>query len=610
MTVDMVVGAGLWLVLLLFYTGAHAAADYTPPLTPWGEPDLRGTWPLSHLIGVPVVRPPQFGERFLLTEAELREREASVASRDARFQSGAIPQADAAGVVLAQTSLIYDPPDGQFPALTEYGRQMQDWMKGSYHPTQTVFDDINDFSAWDRCITRGMPVSMLARNYNNGVRIFQTPGYVVIMLEMAHETRVIPTTNVPRLDPAIKQWLGESRGHWEGATLVVETTNVGHGLVIGLSSAGNPGSPGPLQPFSDDMIITERFTRTAEDTLAFEMTVSDPKVLARGSYTYKFPLYLDNSYAIYEYACHEGNTTVRNYIETSRFERAQPRAEAPPQEPPVLRPVIAEAAIPLQTLTPVATDGVRGEAYLRKPPGAGPFPAVILVHGGAPRWSTDMLREYALHTHASRFLAQGYVVVVMTRRDLDLELPFNEEQPAVKDAVAVIDYVKSLAYVDPASVVLRGTSVGGYLTLEMAVVREVAASVVEEPFSFPFLGMRGGNVQGQAPNLSKLERLHSPLLIIEGDQTPSINEFNTAVLLPALLQAKKEVTLARYPGELHSFAFFDNAARTLHPAASLHAFEAIAAFFRAHFAVQPVPLDPAWVRYVPVVTPEANQEAN
>jgi dienelactone hydrolase len=596
------VGAGLWLALLAAHHGAQAATDYTPPLTPWGEPDLRGTWPLNHLISVPVVRPPEFGDRFLLTEEEQRAREENVASRDAQFQSGPIPSADAAGRALAQTSLIYDPPDGQFPALTEYGRQLQTTMKGSYHPTQTVFDDLTDFSSWDRCITRGMPVSMLARNYNNGVRIFQTPGYVVISLEMAHEARVIPTTATPMLDPAVKQWMGESRGHWEGNTLVVETTNVGHGLVIGLTSAGNPGSPGPLQPFSDEMKVTERFTRTADDTIEFEMTVSDPKVLATGSYTYKFPLFLDNDYDIYEYACHEGNTTVQNYVETSRFERAEQRAKTPPVDE-VLRPVITEDAIPLQAITPVAADGTRGEAYLRKPPGAGPFPAVILVHGGAPRWSSDLLQYYALHTHASRFLEQGYVVVTMTRRDLDLALPFSEEQPAVRDAVAVIDYVKNLPYVDPDSVVVRGTSVGGYVTLEMAVERDVAAIVVEEPFSFPFMGMTGSNPQGQVPNLSKVERLDTPVFDIEGDQTPNINEFNTEVFLPALTQNGKDLVLARYPGELHSFAFFDNAARTLHPAKSLQAFESIDAFFREHIAVQPVPLDPALVRHTPIVSP-------
>lgn len=307
-------------------TLAHCAvlgAEYTPAQTSWGEPDLQGMWPINHLIGVPLVRRPEYGDRLYMNDDEFTKAQASVAARDDRFQSGAIPGADAAGRAIRQTSLIVDPPDGQFPELTEYGKQLQADMRGSYHPTQTIFDGIDDFSSWDRCITRGMPVSMLPRNYNNGIRIYQSPGYVVISIEMAHEARIIPTNGTAPLDGSIKQWLGESRGHWEGNTLVVETTNFGHGTSIGLTSAGVPGSPGPLQPSTDGMVITERFTRTAADTIEFEMTIADPAVLARGSYSVKYPMYLDNDYDMFEYACHEGNTAVRYYIETSRFERAQ-----------------------------------------------------------------------------------------------------------------------------------------------------------------------------------------------------------------------------------------------------------------------------------------------
>lgn len=328
-------GAGVTFTLTPLMQGIAAEGDeslyaeegYEVPQTSWGVPDLRGTWPINHLIGIPVERPEEYGDRFYMTDEEFEERQAAVESRDERFQSGPIPVADAAGRALRQTSLIYDTPEGQFPELTEYGKELQATMKGSYHPTQTVFDQIEDFSSWDRCITRGLPVSMLARNYNNGIRIFQAPGYVVILLEMAHEARIIPMDGRPQLDDDIKQWLGESRGHWDGDTLVVETTNFDHGTVIGLTSAGNPGSPGPLQPFSDDMKITERFTPVAEGTIEFEMTVEDPKVIEQGSYTYKYPMFLDNDYEIYEYACHEGNTTVRNYIETSRYERAEQSEE-------------------------------------------------------------------------------------------------------------------------------------------------------------------------------------------------------------------------------------------------------------------------------------------
>jgi dienelactone hydrolase len=264
-----------------------------------------------------------------------------------------------------------------------------------------------------------------------------------------------------------------------------------------------------------------------------------------------------------------------------------------------LRPVIAEQDVPVEMLAPVASDGFVGEAFLRKPPGAGPFPAVILVHGGAPRWSTQMLRDFAVHTHASRFLEAGYVVVAMTRRDLDLNLPTTTEQPAVRDALAVYDHVKALPYVDADSVVVRGTSVGGYLTLEVAAARDVTAIMVEEPFSFPFVGL-GPNAQGGPADSSKIARIQSPMLDIEGDQTPNINDFNRDVFFPAILAAGKSLAISHYPGGLHSFAFYDSMERTLQPSESLRAFAEIDRFFRRYLAVQPQPLDAALVSHEPV----------
>jgi hypothetical protein len=305
------------------YKPIAPAPGFTAPKTPWGEPDLQGTWPINHLIAVPLERNKQYGDRLYMNDAEFAKAQTSQEARDTRFQSGTIPQADSAGKTMHQTSLIVDPPNGRFPELTPLGKDLQASMKSSYRPGQTVFDSVDDFSAWDRCITRGMPVSMEPRNYNNGIRIMQSPGYVVILLEMAHEARVIPTNGMPALDPNIKEWLGESRGLWEGKTLVVETTNF-NGLV-GHTSAGVPGSPGPLQPETPNMKITERFTRVANDTIEFKMTVTDPTVLATGSYTVAYPTFLDNKYDMFEYACHEGNTAVRNYIVTSRYERTHPK---------------------------------------------------------------------------------------------------------------------------------------------------------------------------------------------------------------------------------------------------------------------------------------------
>jgi len=298
-----------------------AAKSYTPPKTPWGEPDLQGIWPLNHLIATPLQRPEKYGERRFLTEEEFAAAEKSAAARNKRFESGAIPQADSGSGVTRLTSMLSEPANGRFPALTPEGKEMYAKMHGSYKPGQTVFDSPDDFDEWDRCITRGMPVSMMPRNYNNGIRIMQSPGYVMIVLEMAHEVRIIPTDGRPALDKSIKEWLGESRGHWEGNTLVVETTNFnGKG---DMTNAGVPGSP-PLTPASEHMRIVERFTRTDNDTIDFQMTVDDPEVVV-SAWAVAYPLKLDNKYQMYEYACHEGNMAIRGYIENSRFERAHPK---------------------------------------------------------------------------------------------------------------------------------------------------------------------------------------------------------------------------------------------------------------------------------------------
>ena len=319
-------GISIGIGLMLCWTPGTAAAQQPPaskpgwthPKTPWGEPDLQGIWPLNHLIGTPLQRPEKFGDRRFLTDEEFAAAQKNVENRNKRFESGAIPQADS-GEVTRLTSLIIDPPNGRFPALTAKGKELYDNMRGSYKPGQTVFDSPDDFDSWDRCITRGLPVSMLPRNYNNGIRIMQSPGYVVILLEMAHEARIIPTDRRPGLDPSIKQYLGESRGRWEGNTLVVETTNFNGKPAM--TNAGVPGSP-PLNPSTENMRFLERFTRTDNDTIEYQMTVENPEVLTTGSWSAAFPMKLDNDYLMFEYACHEGNTAIRNYIETSRYERA------------------------------------------------------------------------------------------------------------------------------------------------------------------------------------------------------------------------------------------------------------------------------------------------
>lgn len=298
---------------------------WEPPRTPWGEPDLSGTWPIDHLIGTPLVRPEQFGERRYMTEDEFEDVEARVAERNARYDNE--NESDRIGgghwaeptLALRLTSLLIDPMDGQLPEMTDAGKAMAARMGSSW--SRTVFDSVDDFDSWDRCITRGLPVSMLPRNYNNGLRIIQSPGYVAIKLEMV-DTRVIPIDDRPPLDDEIKQWMGSSRGHWEGNTLVVETSNFNGGF--SLTNPGVPGSPSKPTASSKRLRTIERFTRVDNDTIEYQITVDDPVTLTE-PFTIAYPMRRDDGYQFFEYACHEDNTAVRNFIETSRYERAHAR---------------------------------------------------------------------------------------------------------------------------------------------------------------------------------------------------------------------------------------------------------------------------------------------
>src|SRR6185295_14125530 len=220
----------------------------------------------NHLVTSRLTRAANFGDRLYLTDEEFKAAQTRAEATQKQRQSGTLPSSES-GAAIRQTSLIVDPPNGQFPALTDYGKQLQAKMNSTYKPgkdQEGSYDGISDFGPWDRCITRGLPVSMEPRNYNNGIRITQAPGYVIITTEMAHESRIIPTTPMPKLDGNIKQWLGEPRGHWEGTTLVIESTNF-NGRTE-LTSAGVPGSPGPLQPSTPNMKVTERIKRTGPTT--------------------------------------------------------------------------------------------------------------------------------------------------------------------------------------------------------------------------------------------------------------------------------------------------------------------------------------------------------
>ena len=314
---------------------ATAGADgvWQHPRTEWGDPDLQGMWPIINLISTPFQRPvddkgnPIYGDRRFLTDEEYAATQERLAARDERYKQeiasnkmgmGHWAEASHSNDAARLTSLLVEPTNGRFPELTDRGKELASKMSSSW--SAKVFDKPTDFDTWDRCITRGLPPSMFPFNYNNGIEIHQAPGYVVIRLEMIHEARIVPVDGRPQIDPAIKQWMGESRGHWEGNTLVVETTRFNG--IGGMTNVGIPGSPRGDTPTTTNMKITERFTRVGDDTIEYEMYVEDPEVLTQ-PWKAAYPMQRDDSYQFFEYACHEDNTAVRNFITTSRYERAQ-----------------------------------------------------------------------------------------------------------------------------------------------------------------------------------------------------------------------------------------------------------------------------------------------
>ena len=225
--------------------------------------------------------------------------------------------------VQRQTSLIVDPPNGRLPELTPEGKRLAAMMKSSWAATGETgqtWDSPEDFDSWDRCITRGLPASMGPYRYNHGMQILQAPGLVVLNLEMIHETRMIYTDNRPAVSPVIQSYMGESRGHWEnGNTLVFTTTNIHPGA--SMTNIGIAGSPnGNRTPASDKLKLTERITRLGKDMIEYEMTVEDPVVLTR-PWTLRVPLKEEPTYEWWEYACHEGNSVIPNYVHASRAER-------------------------------------------------------------------------------------------------------------------------------------------------------------------------------------------------------------------------------------------------------------------------------------------------
>lgn len=299
-----------------------AAQAGKSPRTPWGHPDLQGVWNNSTIT--PLERPAEFAGREFLTEEEARALDARAAVRYDERPADAALDVDAAynqfwwergrTVPTRRTSLVVDPPDGRIPALTPDGSRRAADIAARLRGTTNGPEDRN---LAERCITRGAP--KLPGGYNNNVQIVQTPSYVAILQEMIHEVRIIPLDGRAHLPSGIGQWLGDSRGRWEGDTLVVESTNY-HPASGFNSYYCCPGSAERLR-------IVERFRRTSADTIEYRFTVNDPTTFTR-PFTIELPMTrIDGQ--IFEYACHEANYGLEGILRGARFAEREKAPSAP-----------------------------------------------------------------------------------------------------------------------------------------------------------------------------------------------------------------------------------------------------------------------------------------
>jgi hypothetical protein len=270
---------------------------------------------------VPFERPEAMGERIEVTAEEFAARQKQEQTRAAAdLETGvstAPRQGDGTGPpshwlewgkASKQASLIVEPLDGRLPPTTPEAQRRAASLKNTY----VMFDgfaDPTELGPYDRCISRGPLGSVFPVIYNNGNQIFQFPGYVVVRYEMIHEIRVVPLDGRSHVSSKIRSYMGDPRGHWEGNTLVVETTN--------LNGRTGATANGNLMMLSDDARIVEKFTRTGQDSLQYEVTVNDPRTWTK-PWKASFPLRRESSYGMFEYACHEGNHAMSNILSAAR----------------------------------------------------------------------------------------------------------------------------------------------------------------------------------------------------------------------------------------------------------------------------------------------------
>jgi hypothetical protein len=276
--------------------------------------DLQGTW--TNATITPFERPAALAGKEFLSPKEAQELEAQAAGNrvDRAPSAGDVGNYnqfwfDSGSKVVKtnRTSLVVEPKDGRVPVRPEAE------ARRDYNAAHNA-DSYEYMSVWDRCITRGVPAGMFPAGYNNAYQIMQAPGYVVILYEMIHEARIIPIDGRPHAPSGVKMWNGDSRGRWEGNTLVVDTTNYNDKGWIGTSA-----STGRIKgiPQSESLHVVERFTRVDRNTINYEVTIDDPKIFT-GPWKVAIPLNRDPEYKIFEYACQEGNHAVENVLSGGR----------------------------------------------------------------------------------------------------------------------------------------------------------------------------------------------------------------------------------------------------------------------------------------------------
>ena len=298
--------------------------DYIVPRTADGQPDLQGIWTNDTIT--PMERPASLRGRAFLTDDEIAAMEENLAQRRTDADNnievavggniGGYNQVwlDSGDTVLStgQTSLIVDPPNGRAP-LRESAAAVRDYYFAH------VEDHYIYHTVWDRCLTRGVPGSMLPAGYNNAYRFIQTPDTFTIVHEMIHDVRVIHLNKDKHIDDKVKLFMGDSVAHWEGDTLVVETENYNDRGMIASSSAGARLKGVPV---TENLHVVERFTRVSEGTVIWSATITDSEIYTQ-PFTISMPLTRDDEYVMYEYACHEGNYAIPNILSAGRAREQQ-----------------------------------------------------------------------------------------------------------------------------------------------------------------------------------------------------------------------------------------------------------------------------------------------